>query len=174
MLESMRLEPSPELLLSVPLCNLCPTGVRLRVCLSEQPCWHHLALRACRLDDRRAGGGTARAAEYARMAGVTVNISVVWYTLPYPSAEVSLVTHVGKETHAMQNDGKLQLEIMKWKPQNTNAALSHAIKLEAFEQSLACRGMMVDQDNGSARPRLWTVSAVAEPSDASRTAALCK
>jgi len=61
-------------------------------------------------------------------------------TLAYPSAEASLVTHIGKEAFidALSN-GKLQLNVMKQEPQNVEATLSHAIKLEAFEQSLACQ-----------------------------------
>ena len=34
-------------------------------------------------------------------------------------------------------DGKLQLAVMKHEPQNVVAALSHATKLEAYEQSLS-------------------------------------
>jgi len=49
-----------------------------------------------------------------------------------------LVTHVGKEAFiAAFNEGKLQMEVMKQEPHNVEAALSHAINLEAFEQSLA-------------------------------------
>jgi len=66
-------------------------------------------------------------------------------TLAYPSAKTSLVTHVGKETFiAALTDGKLQLEVMKPEPQNVEAALSHAIKFEAFEQLLTSQGAMVD------------------------------
>jgi len=46
-----------------------------------------------------------------------------------------LVTHVSNETFIVAlNDSKLK--VMKQEPQNVEAALSHAIKLEAFEQSL--------------------------------------
>jgi len=56
-------------------------------------------------------------------------------TLAYPSAETLLVTHVSNETFIVAlNDSKLK--VMKQEPQNVEAALSHAIKLEAFEQSL--------------------------------------
>ena len=53
-------------------------------------------------------------------------------------------------------------------------ALSHAIKLKAFEQLLACKGTLVDHDDGCAKRRLQTVCAIAESSDASETASLCK
>jgi len=57
--------------------------------------------------------------------------------LMYPSAEVSLITHVAKEAFvAVLNDGRLQLEVMKCELQNVEAVLSRAIKLEAYEQSL--------------------------------------
>jgi len=55
-------------------------------------------------------------------------------TLTYPSAEASLVTYVGKEAIvAVLNDSNLQLAVMKQAAQNAEAALSHAIKLEAFK-----------------------------------------
>jgi len=44
-----------------------------------------------------------------------------------------------------------------WEPQNVEATLRHTIKVEAFEQSLACRGMLVDQDDSRAKCRLRTV-----------------
>jgi len=69
-------------------------------------------------------------------------------TLTYPSAEALLVTHVGKEAFiAVLSDGKLQLDVMKQEPQNVEAALSHAIKLEAFEQFLASQGELVDHND---------------------------
>ena len=50
---------------------------------------------------------------------------------------MSFATYVGKEAFITAlNDGKLQLEIMKKESRNIEQALSHAIKLEAFEQSL--------------------------------------
>jgi len=59
-------------------------------------------------------------------------------TLAYPSAEASLVSHVGKEEFiAALSDGRLQLEVMKREPQNVKAELSHTIKVEVFEQSLS-------------------------------------
>ena len=54
------------------------------------------------------------------------------------------------------------------------AALSQANKLEAYEQSLACQGTLVDHDDGRAKHCPRTVCAVAESSDASKTAALHK
>jgi len=75
-----------------------------------------------------------------------------------------LVTHVGKEAFiAALSDGKLQLEVMKREPQNVEAALSHAIKLEAFEQSLACQGTWFDQDDGHVKCRRQTVCVAADP-----------
>jgi len=38
------------------------------------------------------------------------------------------------------NNPALQLEVMKNEPPNVEAALTHAIKVEAYEQSLACSG----------------------------------
>ena len=65
---------------------------------------------------------------------------------------------------------------MKQEPQNVEAALTHAIKLVAFEQSLACQGRptLVNQDDGCAKCRLQTVCATAESSHASKIALLCK
>jgi len=58
-------------------------------------------------------------------------------TLAYPSAEASLINCVGKEAFITAlSDGKLQLEVMKHEPLNIEAALRHAIKVEAYEQSL--------------------------------------
>ena len=95
--------------------------------------------------------------------------------MAYSFAEVSLFTHVGKEAFAAAlNDGKQQMEVMKRDPQNVGAALSHAIKLEAFEQLLACQGAMVDHDDSRAKRWPQTVCAVAESPDASETAALHK
>jgi len=72
-------------------------------------------------------------------------------TLTCPSAEALLVTHVGKEAFIVAlNDGKLQLEVMKQEPQNLEAALNHATKLEAFEQSLAYQGTLIDHNDGRA------------------------
>ena len=94
-------------------------------------------------------------------------------TLAYPSPEALLVTHVGKEAFiAVLSDGKLQLEVMKQEPQNMEAALSHTIKFEAFEQSLASQGAMVNRNNGGATRRLCSLCALAGPSQADETAAL--
>ena len=52
--------------------------------------------------------------------------------------------HVGKEAFITAlSDSNLQLEVMKWEPPNVEVALSHAIKVEAYEPSLACQGMSV-------------------------------
>jgi len=75
-----------------------------------------------------------------------------------------LATYEGKENFiADLNDGNMLLEVMKWEPQNVEAALSHAIKLEAYEQSLSCQGNSVDRDDSHAKHQLWTVCRVAEP-----------
>jgi len=67
--------------------------------------------------------------------------------LAYP-AEVSLITYVAKEAFVTAlNDGKLQLEVMKHAPQCVEAAISHAIKLEAFERVLFLQGNTVDHDD---------------------------
>ena len=48
------------------------------------------------------------------------------------------MTHIGKEAFIIAlNDSGLQLEVMKREPQTIDAALSHAIKLEAYELSLS-------------------------------------
>jgi len=68
----------------------------------------------------------------------------------------------------------LQLEVVKQELQNVQAAVSHAIKLEAFEQSLACQGALFDHDDDRAKRWPRTVCAVTESSDASETAVLRK
>ena len=96
-------------------------------------------------------------------------------TLAYPSADALLVTHVCKEAFiAAVSDGKLQLEVMKQEPQNVEAALSHTIKLEAFEQLLACQGAMVNHNDGCATCQLCSVCAVTGLSEVGETAALHK
>jgi len=72
-----------------------------------------------------------------------------------------LVTHIGKEAFiAALSDGKLQLEVMKQDPQHVEAVLSYAIKLEAFEQSLASQGTWDDHNDGCATCWPCTVCAV--------------
>ena len=94
----------------------------------------------------------------------------------YPSAEASLIAHVSKEAFIAAvtvSDGNLQLEVMKCKPPNVDAMLSHAIKVEAFEQSLACQGTFVtDQDDGQAKCWSPVVCVVLNQSDSSETVAL--
>ena len=52
--------------------------------------------------------------------------------------------HVTLEAFIMGlNNPALQLEVMKNEPPNIEAALSHAIKVEAYEQSLACMSTRV-------------------------------
>ena len=71
-------------------------------------------------------------------------------TLAYPSAEAPLVNHVGKEAFiTVPSDGNLQLEVMKCVPLNIEATFCHAINIEAYEQSLACLGTLItDQNEG--------------------------
>ena len=54
------------------------------------------------------------------------------------------------------------------------AALSHAIKLEAFEQSLAYQDTLIGHDDGRAMRRPRTVCAVTGPSEACKPTTLCK
>jgi len=96
-------------------------------------------------------------------------------TLACPSAETSLVTHIGKEASiAVLRDGKLQLDVMKQELQNVEAALSHAIKFEAFEQSLTSQDAMIDHNDGHAVRRSCSVCTVAGPSEVGETATLSK
>ena len=51
-------------------------------------------------------------------------------TLAYPSADVALTNHVGKEAFITAlSDGNLQLEVLKREPLNIEATLSHTIKI---------------------------------------------
>ena len=53
--------------------------------------------------------------------------------LAYPSANV-LATYVVREAFIVAlHNSNLQLEVMKKEPQNIEEALSHAIKIEAYE-----------------------------------------
>ena len=77
--------------------------------------------------------------------------------LAYPGADDSLATHVGKEAfiNALENPA-LQLELLKREPATLEAALNHAVKMEAYEQSLATSTVMSsDQggDRGKSRSR---------------------
>ena len=76
--------------------------------------------------------------------------------LAYPSADISPTTYVAKEAFiTVLSDNKLQIEVMKKEPRNIEEALSHAIKLEAFEQSLlltSCNSAG-DSDEGHSRWR---------------------
>ena len=98
-------------------------------------------------------------------------------TLAYPSVASSLVTHVSEETFIVAlNDTKLQLEVMKgYHRSSVQAALSHAIKIEAFKQSLACQGTLAaDTGGGQAERRPRNVYSVSDQKDASETTALHK
>ena len=82
-------------------------------------------------------------------------------TLAYPSAEVLLVPHVGNETFINAlSDSALQLEVMKHEPETIEAALSHAIKLEVYGQSLSLHSVTVNHDDGCATHQPRTVCAV--------------
>jgi len=85
-----------------------------------------------------------------------------------------LISHVGKEAFITAlSDGNLQLEVLKHEPPNIEAALSQAIKVEAYEQSLACRSTLVtDQDEGSAKHWSHDVYAVSYQPDPSEAVAL--
>jgi len=96
-------------------------------------------------------------------------------TLAYSTAKALLVTHVGKEAViAVLSNGKLQREVMKQEPQNVEAALSHAIKFETFEQSLASQCAVVNHNDSGAMRKLCSVCTVAGQSEAGETAALRK
>jgi len=67
-------------------------------------------------------------------------------TLGYPSADVTLTNDVGKEAFITAlNDGHRQHEVMKCEPVNIKAALSCAIKLETYEQSLVHTGTLTSE-----------------------------
>jgi len=56
---------------------------------------------------------------------------------------------------------------------NFEAALNHAIKVEAYEQSLMCQGTLAsDHDEGRAKRRSRNVYAVSDQSDAVENATL--
>ena len=64
-------------------------------------------------------------------------------SLAYPSEDAKLTDHVGKESFINAlNDGPLQMEVMKGEPSNLEAALNHATKIEAYEQSLITQGTL--------------------------------
>jgi len=59
------------------------------------------------------------------------------------------------------SDGNLQLEVMKHEPINIEVALSHAIKVELYEQSLVCQGTLAsDHDENCAKCQTCIVYAV--------------
>jgi len=61
---------------------------------------------------------------------------------------------------------------MKQEPQNVEAVLSHAIKLQVFEQSPAYQRTLVDHDDGHATRQQCNVCAVTGQSEAGKTVAL--
>ena len=97
--------------------------------------------------------------------------------LAYPSADESLTTYVAKEALITAlNDNKLQLEVMKRVAHNVEEALSHAIKLEAYEQSLLLHNAVSSDEFDESRPRRRprNVCSVIDPSGAGDTAMLRK
>jgi len=83
-------------------------------------------------------------------------------TLSYPSADVALTSHVDKEAFIIAlSDWNLQLEVMKWEPLNIEAALSHAIKVVAYEESVT------DHDDGQAKCQPRNVYTVMDQLDSS-------
>jgi len=72
------------------------------------------------------------------------------------------------------HDSKLQLEVMKREQQNVEEALNHAIKLEAYEQSLLLQNNSEEFDESRPRRRPRNVCTVADPPDAGNAAALRK
>ena len=95
-------------------------------------------------------------------------------TLAYPSAGVTLTNHVYKEAFITAlSDGHLQLEVMKREPVNIEAAVSCAIKVEAYEQSLVCQGTLAT-DKSRVKCRSCNVYAVSDQSDAGENAILRK
>jgi len=63
---------------------------------------------------------------------------------------------------------------MKQETQNVEAALSHYIKFEAFEQSLSSQGGTVNHNDSGTMCQLCSVCTVAGPSEAGEIAALHK
>ena len=75
--------------------------------------------------------------------------------LAYPLADASQTTHVGQEgCVAALNDKQLQLEVTKCEPRTVEEALSHAIKMEAYEQSL-----MLQRDSNANEGGGWSLQA---------------
>jgi len=74
------------------------------------------------------------------------------------------------------NDNKLQLEVMKKEARNVEEAVSHAIKLKAYEQSLLLHNAASTDDFDESRPRRWprNVCSAMHPPDAVDTATLQK
>jgi len=97
-------------------------------------------------------------------------------TMAYPPANVALTNHVGKEACVTKFcDHYLQLEVTKQEPVNLEAALSQAIKIEAYEQSLSStNAVATDQDEGRTKRRPHKAYAVADKQDSSDNAALCR
>jgi len=95
--------------------------------------------------------------------------------LAYQSADSPLTTHVAREAFTTAlHDSKLELEVMKREPQNVEKALNHAIKLEAYEQSLSLQNNSEEFDERRRRQRPPNVCTVADPPDASGSAAFRK
>jgi len=97
-------------------------------------------------------------------------------TLVHPSAEPSLVTHFRKEAFIIALDNpELPLKVTKGELSCIEAALSHAIKVEAFEQSLACQSTgAADTGSGHSKCRPRNVYVVSDQKDAGEAPALHK
>lgn len=97
-------------------------------------------------------------------------------TLAYPSAEPSLVTHISMEAFIVALDNpKLQLDVIKGELSCVEAMPSHAIKVEAFEQCLACRGTGVANTvSGHSDHWQWNAYAVSDQKGADAAPALHK
>jgi len=102
-----------------------------------------------------------------RVSPVTLQRHMQVSEISIPSADVSFTNHVGKEAFiTVLSDGNLQLEVMKQDPLNIGATLSHAIKIDSYEQSLVCQGTLVtDQDESRAKCRSRNVYAVSDQQD---------
>jgi len=92
--------------------------------------------------------------------------------LACPSSDAALTDHVGKEAfiNAM-NDGPLLLKVMKEEPVNIEAALSCAIKVDAYEQSLVYQGTLTT-DGRRTKRRSRTVYVVSVQYDADHRTAV--
>jgi len=84
------------------------------------------------------------------------------------------MNHVGKEAFVTAlSDSNLQLEVMKREPPFIEAAISHTIKVETYEQSLVSQATLVaDQDEGRTECRPRNVYAVMDKQELNDNVAL--